>query len=147
MRSPKPPTRAASATARSSCSRWKRRSGSARASGARAPSSPFEIHGLESSPPGARRCGISNPKSDRGEKLRMNAKEVLEYAKKNNVRIVDLRFTDWPGTWQHCSFPIGEIDEGVFENGLGFDGSSIRGWQAINESDMLMVPDPETAFI
>ena len=74
-------------------------------------------------------------------------KEVLEYAKENNVRIVDLRFTDWPGQWQHCSYPISEIDEGVFENGLGFDGSSIRGWQAINESDMLMVPDPSSAFI
>ena len=77
----------------------------------------------------------------------MNAKEVLEYAKKNDVKIVDLRFTDWPGQWQHCSFPAGEIDEDTFENGLGFDGSSIRGWQAINESDMLMVPDPKTAFI
>jgi glutamine synthetase len=77
----------------------------------------------------------------------MNAKEVLEYAKKNNVSIVDLRFTDWPGQWQHCSYPIGEITEDVFEDGMGFDGSSIRGWQAINESDMLMVPDPETAFI
>jgi glutamine synthetase len=77
----------------------------------------------------------------------MNAKEALDYAKKNNVRIVDLRFTDWPGMWQHCSFPMSEIDESVFEDGLGFDGSSIRGWQAINESDMLMVPDPATAFL
>jgi len=77
----------------------------------------------------------------------MNAKEVLAYAKKNNVVMVDLRFTDWPGTWQHCSFPIREIDESTFEDGLGFDGSSIRGWQAINESDMLMVPDPASGFI
>jgi glutamine synthetase len=77
----------------------------------------------------------------------MNPKEVLEYAKKNNVSIVDLRFTDWPGQWQHCSYPIGEITEDTFEDGMGFDGSSIRGWQAINESDMLMVPDSETAFI
>ncbi|MCZ6463195.1 MAG: glutamine synthetase beta-grasp domain-containing protein, partial [Proteobacteria bacterium] len=77
----------------------------------------------------------------------MNAKQALELAKKNNVEIVDLRFTDWPGTWQHCSFPISEIDESVFEDGLGFDGSSIRGWQAIHESDMLMVPDPDSAFI
>jgi glutamine synthetase len=61
--------------------------------------------------------------------------------------MVDLRFTDWPGTWQHCSFPIDFIDEDTFEDGQGFDGSSIRGWQAINESDMLMVPDPDTAFI
>jgi glutamine synthetase len=77
----------------------------------------------------------------------MNGKEVLEYAKKNDVVMVDLRFTDWPGTWQHCSFPINEIAEEHFEDGLGFDGSSIRGWQAIHESDMLMVPDPTTAFI
>jgi glutamine synthetase len=74
-------------------------------------------------------------------------KQVLEYARENNVRIVDLRFTDWPGQWQHCSYPISEINEGTFEDGMGFDGSSIRGWQAINESDMLMVPDPSTAFI
>ena len=77
----------------------------------------------------------------------MNVKECLEYAKKNNVVMVDLRFTDWPGTWQHCSFPIGQVDEGTFEDGMGFDGSSIRGWQAINESDMLMIPDPSAAFI
>jgi glutamine synthetase len=77
----------------------------------------------------------------------MNAKEVLEYAKKNKVEIVDLRFTDWPGQWQHCSYPISEISEDTFEDGMGFDGSSIRGWQAINESDMLMIPDPSTAFL
>ena len=75
------------------------------------------------------------------------AKDVLEYAKKNDVEIVDLRFTDWPGVWQHCSYPLSEFSEETFEDGMGFDGSSIRGWQAINESDMLMVPDPETAHI
>jgi glutamine synthetase len=77
----------------------------------------------------------------------MTPKEVLEFARENDVVMVDLRFTDWPGTWQHCSFPIDFIDEDTFEDGQGFDGSSIRGWQAINESDMLMVPDPDTAFI
>jgi glutamine synthetase len=77
----------------------------------------------------------------------MNAKEVLEYAKNSEAVMVDLRFTDWPGLWQHCSFPISEIEELTFEEGLGFDGSSVRGWQTINESDMLMVPDPSTAFI
>ncbi len=77
----------------------------------------------------------------------MTPKEVLDYAKKNNVVMVDLRFTDWPGTWQHCSYPVSELTLDIFEDGLGFDGSSIRGWQAINESDMLMVPDPDTAFI
>jgi len=76
-----------------------------------------------------------------------NAKEAIEYAKKNNAVMVDLRFCDWPGTWQHCSYPIAMLEEDVFEDGMGFDGSSIRGWQAINESDMLMVPDPSTAFI
>jgi glutamine synthetase len=77
----------------------------------------------------------------------MTPKQALELAKKHNATIVDLRFTDWPGQQQHCSYPLSEVDEGVFENGLGFDGSSIRGWQEIHESDMLMVPDPETAYI
>ena len=77
----------------------------------------------------------------------MTPKEVLAYAQENNVVMVDLRFTDWPGTWQHCSFPIEFIDEDTFVDGQGFDGSSIRGWQAIDESDMLMIPDPTTAFI
>jgi glutamine synthetase len=73
--------------------------------------------------------------------------KALDLAKKEGVKFVDLRFTDWPGTWQHCSYPINQIDEGTFEDGMGFDGSSIRGWQAIHESDMLMIPDAETAFI
>ncbi len=77
----------------------------------------------------------------------MTPKEVLEFARENGAVMVDLRFTDWPGTWQHCSFPLDFIDESIFEEGQGFDGSSIRGWQVINESDMLMVPDPSTAFI
>ncbi len=77
----------------------------------------------------------------------MNPKQVLEYAKNNAVEVVDLRFTDWPGVQQHCSFPISAIEESTFEEGLGFDGSSIRGWQAIHESDMLMVPDATTAFL
>jgi glutamine synthetase len=77
----------------------------------------------------------------------MGAKEALALAKKNHAVMVDLRFTDWPGSWQHCSFPIAQITESVFEEGLGFDGSSIRGWQGIHESDMLMIPDPGTAFM
>jgi glutamine synthetase len=60
---------------------------------------------------------------------------------------VDVRFTDLPGTWQHFSIPVGELTEDVFEDGLGFDGSSIRGFQAINESDMLLMPDPASAFV
>jgi glutamine synthetase len=77
----------------------------------------------------------------------MSVKEALELARRKNVVAADFRFCDFLGTWQHCTFPMSEIDEGVFEDGLGFDGSSIRGWQAIHESDMLMVPDAETAFI
>jgi len=73
------------------------------------------------------------------------AKEVIDFIKKDGVKMVDLRFMDFPGTWQHCSYPVSAIDESVFEEGLGFDGSSIRGWQAINESDMLIIPLPETA--
>ncbi|MDH3518818.1 MAG: type I glutamate--ammonia ligase [Myxococcales bacterium] len=77
----------------------------------------------------------------------MNAKEALSLAKKHDVVIVDFRFTDWRGMWQHCSYPIGDIGEHTFEEGRGFDGSSIGGWQTIHESDMLMLPDPTTAFI
>ena len=77
----------------------------------------------------------------------MDAKQAIKYAKDNNAVMADFRFVDWVGTWQHCSFPISEITEGVFEDGLGFDGSSIRGWQAINESDMLFIPDPASAFM
>jgi glutamine synthetase len=74
-------------------------------------------------------------------------KEVIDFAKKNNVVMVDCRITDSPGLWQHCSHPISQLDESTFEDGYGFDGSSIRGWKAINESDMLMIPDPSSAFI
>ena len=77
----------------------------------------------------------------------MTPKQVLEFAKKNNVVMVDCRIIDSPGLWQHCSHPISQLEESNFEDGYGFDGSSIRGWKAINESDMLMIPDPNTAFI
>jgi glutamine synthetase len=77
----------------------------------------------------------------------MDANQVLKLAKDNKAVMADLRFVDWPGVWQHCTFPIDEISESTFEDGLGFDGSSIRGWKAIHESDMLMIPDPSTAFI
>ncbi len=74
-------------------------------------------------------------------------KDVLKFMKDEDVKVVDLRFMDFPGLWQHFSVPTHEIDEDTFTEGLGFDGSSIRGWQAINESDMLVKPVPETAFI
>jgi glutamine synthetase len=73
--------------------------------------------------------------------------DVIRRAKDAGVQVVDVRFTDLPGTWQHFSIPLGELSEDVFEEGLGFDGSSIRGFQAINESDMLLLPDPESAFV
>jgi glutamine synthetase len=74
----------------------------------------------------------------------MTPKEFFEYCKKNNSDMVDLKFVDLLGTWQHCSFPVDVLDEDTFVNGLGFDGSSIRGWQGIHMSDMLAVPDPST---
>ncbi len=77
----------------------------------------------------------------------MTPREVLEYAKKNKVQVVDLKFVDFPGTWQHFTIPIEELNEGTFKDGSGLDGSSIRGWKAINNSDMLVVPDPATAVL
>ena len=77
----------------------------------------------------------------------MGPKEVIELCKAEEVKVVDLRFMDFPGLWQHFSIPVSELEESTFEEGLGFDGSSIRGWQEINVSDMLVKPDPETAFI
>jgi len=74
-------------------------------------------------------------------------KDVMELMEKEKVKIVDLRFMDFPGLWQHFSIPAREMEEDTFEDGLGFDGSSIRGWQAINESDMLVKPVAGTAFI
>ncbi|MGC2112623.1 MAG: type I glutamate--ammonia ligase [Candidatus Korobacteraceae bacterium] len=68
-------------------------------------------------------------------------KKVLEFVKENNVQILDLRFTDLPGLWHHVSYPIGQLSESSFEEGFGMDGSSIRGWAAIHESDMLLIPD------
>lgn len=77
----------------------------------------------------------------------MTPKQVLEMAKKNAARVVDIRFLDFPGVWQHFTVSISELDESSFENGFGFDGSSIRGWQPIHASDMLVIPDPATAKI
>jgi len=74
-------------------------------------------------------------------------KDVLELIKNEDIKVADLRFMDFPGLWQHFSVPVREITEEAFEEGLGFDGSSIRGWQAINESDMIVKPVAETAFI
>ncbi len=73
--------------------------------------------------------------------------DVIEFAKDKGIKIVDLKFTDVPGTLQHFSVPVSELTENAFEEGLGFDGSSIRGFQQIHESDMMLVPDPDTATV
>jgi glutamine synthetase len=73
--------------------------------------------------------------------------KVLELIKQKNIQVVDVKFCDLPGTWQHFSIPAGTLDEAMIREGLGFDGSSIRGFQAINESDMLLLPDVSTAFV
>lgn len=77
----------------------------------------------------------------------MTPAEVIQLAKDSNARFIDLKFIDLPGRWQHFSVPVSELDESMFEDGLGFDGSSIEGWKAINNSDMLVIPDPSTAKI
>jgi len=74
-------------------------------------------------------------------------KDVLKFASDNKVEFVDLKFDDLLGLWQHFSVPVSELDEGLFDEGLGFDGSSIRGWQPIHASDMLVIPDPSTAVL
>jgi glutamine synthetase len=74
----------------------------------------------------------------------MTPDEFLKFAKKHNAEMIDLKFVDMLGTWQHCSYPVDLWDVDTFKDGLGFDGSSIRGWMGIHESDMLAMPDPET---
>jgi len=73
--------------------------------------------------------------------------DVITMAKSAGVKVVDLRFTDLFGMWRHFSIPVSAFTESVFEDGVGFDGSSIRGFQEIHESDMLLIPDPSTAFV
>src|SRR5262249_13785355 len=75
------------------------------------------------------------------------AEDVVRTVKDRNIEMVDLRFTDLPGLWQHFSVPPSALDGDSFEDGIGFDGSSIRGFQEIQESDMLVIPDPGSAFL
>ena len=75
------------------------------------------------------------------------AEDVLKTIKDKKVQMIDLRFTDLPGVWQHFSIPPSAVDADALNEGIGFDGSSIRGFQEIQESDMLVVPDPTTAFL
>ena len=73
--------------------------------------------------------------------------DVLKAAKDHKVKMVDVKFVDMPGMWQHFTVPLHELEVDSFTDGYGFDGSSIRGYQDINESDMLVVPDPTTAIL
>jgi glutamine synthetase len=77
----------------------------------------------------------------------MKPKEVISFAKDNGCKYVDFKFIDLPGIWQHTTVPIARLDQDMFESGIGFDGSSVRGWQPINASDMQMTPDASTARI
>jgi glutamine synthetase len=77
----------------------------------------------------------------------MDAKGVMELIREKGIRMVDLRFMDLPGLWQHFTVPATVFSEDAFTEGVGFDGSSIRGWRSIHESDMIVVPDPSSAFV
>src|SRR6266849_9128011 len=72
---------------------------------------------------------------------------ALEWSRETSAAMVDLKFCDLLGTWQHVTLPVGALDESAFDEGLGFDGSSIRGWQGISESDMLLMPDASSAIL
>jgi glutamine synthetase len=73
--------------------------------------------------------------------------EVRQLAKETGIKIVDLKFVDLPGVWQHFSIPVEDLSDDLFADGIGFDGSSIRGFQLIHESDMLLIPDTETPYV
>jgi glutamine synthetase len=80
-------------------------------------------------------------------KAKSPEQNVIDFIKKNGIQFVDLKFMDFPGQWQHCTYPVSEFSIDSFENGFGFDGSSLRGWKNINESDMLIIPDASTMFV
>ncbi len=77
----------------------------------------------------------------------MNPQAVYDLIKKHNVKMIDFKFSDLPGMWQHFSIPASELNDAVFAEGLGFDGSSLRGWRSIQDSDMTVKPDPSTALL
>ncbi len=77
----------------------------------------------------------------------MTPKEVIAQCRSEDVKAVDLRFVDFFGKWGHITIPASAFTEPIFETGLGFDGSSVQGWQKIDESDMLLIPQPDTSFI
>jgi len=73
--------------------------------------------------------------------------KVLKFIRNNKIKFIDLKFMDFPGQWQHFTVPASQFDKDSFIDGFGFDGSSMRGWKRIDESDMLIIPDPETMFV
>ncbi|MBX2810584.1 MAG: type I glutamate--ammonia ligase [Myxococcales bacterium] len=77
----------------------------------------------------------------------MTPAEVLSYGREHSVEMFDIKFVDLFGSWQHFTLPTNQISEQTFEDGLGFDGSSVRGWQAVHASDMLVIPDPTTVVL
>jgi L-glutamine synthetase (EC 6.3.1.2) len=77
----------------------------------------------------------------------MTPEAILDLIKEKGIEFVDVKFNDLPGLWQHFSVPANQLDLDTFKEGLGFDGSSIRGFQAIQESDMILFPDPSSAFM
>jgi len=93
----------------------------------------------------AKTNGMSLP-TPKGDKP-LAPKDFFDYAEEVGSEMMDLKFVDLLGTWQHCSFPISELNEDTFVDGLGFDGSSIRGWQDIHMSDMIAIPDPTTTAL
>src|SRR4026207_125049 len=101
----------------------------------------FAVAGGAPAPPAP---GLSTPTMAEGGE-RMTPKDVLKMAKEKGARIIDLRFIDLPGLWQHFSIPVSELGESMCVAGLGFAGSSARGFQAIGESDVLLIPDASAA--
>ncbi len=89
----------------------------------------------------------AKPTAPQRQRAATDVKRLFDLIKQQDIQVVDVKFTDLPGTWQHFSIPANTLDEEMLKDGLGFDGSSIRGFQAINESDMLLIPDASTAFV
>src|SRR5919205_1414143 len=77
----------------------------------------------------------------------MSVKSILKFAEDEKAAYVNVRFTDLVGAWHHLTFPIDQLSDRSFEEGFGFDGSSLRGWASIHESDMLLMPDPTRVFM
>ncbi|HZQ10209.1 MAG TPA: type I glutamate--ammonia ligase [Anaerolineae bacterium] len=102
---------------------------------------------LELATPTLPKLSLSKNGNGASPKTFEEGKDVIEFAKSQGLKVVDVKFVDLPGTWQHFTVPLGELEEDTFVSGLGFDGSSIRGFQAIHESDMLLIPDPKTAVV